>query len=243
MNVRILFTLISLTFTDSYTINCQSQFSCSWSGHCLGAPCLTYDDCFDYLTCTKGKCSMPVWTQPKVSHTIKYSKPTKQPSAPSVSASTNKVIRSGLIGEKTHFDDNEYQCWEWNGKAKDAMSKGYYFAATNFKLVSPQKSGDFKLKCGGPAYLCARSASGREYQIIDWCNPNGVESCTVAEEGHLDILVGAERNNNICIDSCDGYNAFQDKESWDLVVCSNPAIASNYKKVAYTGDQSEFGRR
>ncbi|QUC16007.1 uncharacterized protein UV8b_00248 [Ustilaginoidea virens] len=31
--------------------------SCSWPGHCKGAPCKTEDDCSDSLTCNNGKCS------------------------------------------------------------------------------------------------------------------------------------------------------------------------------------------
>lgn len=31
--------------------------SCSWEGHCAGAPCTTFDDCSDELTCTNGVCS------------------------------------------------------------------------------------------------------------------------------------------------------------------------------------------
>ncbi|KAH7324933.1 family 75 glycoside hydrolase [Stachybotrys elegans] len=32
---------------------------CSWAGHCQGAPCTTWDDCADSLTCTNGICSPP----------------------------------------------------------------------------------------------------------------------------------------------------------------------------------------
>lgn len=33
--------------------------TCSWAGHCLGAPCTTYNDCSDNLVCTSGKCANP----------------------------------------------------------------------------------------------------------------------------------------------------------------------------------------
>ncbi|KAK3687187.1 hypothetical protein B0T22DRAFT_509725 [Podospora appendiculata] len=31
--------------------------TCEWAGHCLGAPCDTYDDCDGQLICTAGKCA------------------------------------------------------------------------------------------------------------------------------------------------------------------------------------------
>ena len=39
------------------TTTATTAAACSWEGHCLGAPCETYDDCSDQLVCTGGKCS------------------------------------------------------------------------------------------------------------------------------------------------------------------------------------------
>ena len=34
-----------------------SESPCSWSGHCKGDPCKTYNDCDGNLTCVSGKCA------------------------------------------------------------------------------------------------------------------------------------------------------------------------------------------
>lgn len=36
------------------TPTCQT--GCSWSGHCIGCSCETYDDCSDDYTCVSGRC-------------------------------------------------------------------------------------------------------------------------------------------------------------------------------------------
>jgi hypothetical protein len=171
-----------------------------------------------------------------------YAAPRK---APGISrAPTSKVIESNLKGDTTHFDDNEYQCYEWSFRAKNAMLQGFKFAATNFQLCSPEKEGDYKLECGGPQYKCARTSAGEEYIIIDWCNPDGAESCTVAEPGHLDILVAQESNNVDCVDGCEGYNSFKaTNTAWELVECSFQINAGDFEKAtSYQGDGSEYGK-
>jgi hypothetical protein len=161
-------------------------------------------------------------------------------------APTSKVIASNLKGATTHFDDDEYQCEEWNFRAKSAMLQGFKFAATNFQLCSPEKTGDFKLECGGSQYKCARTTGPdpQEYIIIDWCDPNGAEQCTEAEPGHLDILVAGERDNDECIKGCDAYNSFiKVKTAWELVECSFEISASKFgASKSYLGDGSEYGK-
>jgi hypothetical protein len=161
-------------------------------------------------------------------------------------APTSDVIASNLMGDTTHFDDNEYQCYEWSFRAKNAMLQGFKFAATNYQLCSPEKTGDFKLTCGGSKYKCARTTGPdpQEYIIIDWCNPNGSEQCTVAEPGHLDILVAKEENNVLCVEGCDAYNSFiKEKTAWELVECSFEINASDFEKsTTYVGDGSEYGK-
>lgn len=83
-----------------------------------------------------------------------------------------KVIEKLNANEVTHFDDDQYQCWEWNNRAKSAIKQGVYFAATNHQLVNPNKAEPYKLNCGGSDYMCARSPVGVEYVIIDWCDPS-----------------------------------------------------------------------
>jgi hypothetical protein len=123
------------------------------------------------------------------------------------------------------------------------MKAGFKFAATNYRLCSPEKEGDFKLTCGGPQYKCARTANGEEYVIIDWCDPNGAEQCTVSERGHLDILVAQESNNVDCVDGCENYKIFKESDSWELVQCSFEISASDFDaNVGAASDGSEYGK-
>jgi hypothetical protein len=108
------------------------------------------------------------------------------------------------------------------------------------------KTGDFKLECGGSQYKCARTTGPdpQEYIIIDWCDPNGAEQCTVSEPGHLDILVRKESDNVLCVEGCEGYNSFiKEKTAWELVECSFEINASDFEAATYyVGDGSEYGK-
>ncbi len=100
--------------------------------------------------------------------------------------------------------------------------------------------GDQKLRCGGTSYLCAR-INGLEYQVIDWCDPQGAEQCTESEKGHIDILVGTEKNNDECIKNCNSYNRVgKYANNWELIVCSKPVFPTAFKKAQGTGDGSEY---
>jgi hypothetical protein len=138
-------------------------------------------------------------------------------SIPCKKNSSSPHVYSGVI---THFDDDVYQCYEWNGKAKDAMKSGHLFAAANYKLASPDPSkykSEFKLDCGVGNYDCIKQADGREYMLIDWCDKS---NCDFHSAGHADILVEFEDlDTDECVLGCDGYDTFKNK--WTIVPCSN----------------------
>ncbi len=120
-------------------------------------------------------------------------------------------------GPKTHFNDPVYACYEWNGKAKKAMKQNHYFAASNYKLASTVRGSQYELRCGGGDYLCAKSADGVEYTIIDYCDES---NCDFHTKNHIDILVRDESTDgNTCTKGCKSYNNFQ--LPWKLVTCSN----------------------
>ncbi len=156
-------------------------------------------------------------------------------------ACPNRIVARDLSGDSvTHFDDNNYACYEWNKRAKTAISKGHFFAASNFKLTSPHPEADFPLKCNDN-YNCARNKkTGVEYMIIDWCNPEGTEECTFFTRDHLDILVLEERDNVECKSGCDGFDTFSG--DWDLVKCKVQLDSRDFDEGESTGDSSEFGK-
>ncbi|KAK3324795.1 hypothetical protein B0T19DRAFT_239213 [Cercophora scortea] len=45
------------TTRKTSTVKPTPTATCEWAGHCLGAPCETYDDCDGQLICTAGKCA------------------------------------------------------------------------------------------------------------------------------------------------------------------------------------------
>ncbi|KAL3900397.1 MAG: hypothetical protein SGCHY_001377 [Lobulomycetales sp.] len=153
-----------------------------------------------------------------------------------------QIVEDSLsVDSPTHFDDDNYQCYEWNQRAKTALKAGYKFAATNYQLCAPSGA-PHKIQCGGSQYLCALTPNGEEYIIIDWCNPSGAESCTVHGRGHLDVLVGRESNNVDCVENCEPYKTFAAADSWKLVQCSFQINAEDFAIAAGTGDGSEYGR-
>ena len=131
------------------------------------------------------------------------------------SSSTSKTY-SGIV---THFDDNEYQCYEWNGKAKSALAQGHLFVATNYRLASPnpgQYNSEMEIKCGGGDYLCIKTPDNKEYMVIDWCNSS---NCDFHEADHADVLVGYEDpSSDECLIDCEGYNNF--KKGWTIGTCT-----------------------
>ena len=98
--------------------------ACSWPRHCLGAPCLTSDDCSDILVCTQFFCSEPslvtsvsvvtsraititstVATRPS-SPSVTPSDPSSSDKAPSPEPTSNYNVIFGPMNtnEITHFD-------------------------------------------------------------------------------------------------------------------------------------------
>ena len=185
--------------------------------------------------------------QSKHSETLPVSSQVQDTKKAKTSAYTKTVLASltPKNGDITHFDDEQYQCYEWNNRAKSAMAQGYLFAAGNYKLLQPQKGkARFTLTCGGPQYMCARCPeSGREYIFIDWCDPNGAEECTTHGEAAIDILVGSEKDNVECSSDCSPYSNFVKLKTWDLVECSFQINAKDFEVGKYRGDGSEYGRK
>jgi hypothetical protein len=42
---------------STYCSGGTCQTGCSWAGHCIGCPCVTFDDCSDDYICTNGLCA------------------------------------------------------------------------------------------------------------------------------------------------------------------------------------------
>ncbi|RDW92923.1 glycoside hydrolase family 75 protein [Aspergillus mulundensis] len=82
--------------------------SCSWPGHCLGAPCSTEDDCSDDLTCISGACAVDndLETEPTGTPSSTGFTMARRQASPSASAAPSCSWPGHCLGSSCSTDDD-----------------------------------------------------------------------------------------------------------------------------------------
>ena len=199
--------------------------TCSWTGHCLGATCVTFNDCSDDLICTNNKCATsksvvtPVPTPKGTGVTPVPTQTAISPVPTAVPVLSGIPITFGNSATLTNFNDISTQCYgtnipSGNGIAVNPLLLG--FTKLQWDTIYVNASPSDIPWCGKKMTITVNSKVFVG-TVIDTCQPTSLGGAPICDyENTIDLYTGGTSQGAQFIKSVNGDNFYQGALTWSI---------------------------